>query len=162
VAGMMPVAIGVGEGGEFYSPMAIAIIGGVIVSTLLTLLVVPSFYDSIEINTERAKLKFRARAVLYTPFGAFWLTFFEVLFTINFLRFFYRLALWIFGIYSPQEHPVEKAARLRGFEIPDGFKPRPQPWQRKAGTEAKVYRAERVVPPPPKTEPPELAPLQSG
>jgi HAE1 family hydrophobic/amphiphilic exporter-1 len=42
------VAIGVGEGGEFYRPMAVAIIGGVITSTLLTLLVIPSFYDSIE------------------------------------------------------------------------------------------------------------------
>jgi hydrophobic/amphiphilic exporter-1 (mainly G- bacteria), HAE1 family len=33
VAGMLPVAIGVGEGGEFYRPMAVAIIGGVITST---------------------------------------------------------------------------------------------------------------------------------
>jgi HAE1 family hydrophobic/amphiphilic exporter-1 len=49
IAGMLPVAVGVGEGGEFYRPMAVAIIGGVITSTLLTLLVVPSFYDSIEI-----------------------------------------------------------------------------------------------------------------
>ena len=48
VAGMLPVAIGVGEGGEFYRPMAVAIIGGVITSTFLTLLVIPSFYDSIE------------------------------------------------------------------------------------------------------------------
>ena len=49
IAGMMPVAIGLGEGGEFYRPMAVAIIGGTITSTLLTLLVIPSFYDSIEI-----------------------------------------------------------------------------------------------------------------
>ncbi|HUL57557.1 MAG TPA: efflux RND transporter permease subunit, partial [Usitatibacter sp.] len=49
IAGMMPVAIGVGEGGEFYRPMAVAIIGGTITSTMLTLLVVPTFYDSIEI-----------------------------------------------------------------------------------------------------------------
>jgi HAE1 family hydrophobic/amphiphilic exporter-1 len=49
IAGMLPVAIGVGEGGEFYRPMAVAIIGGTITSTLLTLLVIPSFYDSIEI-----------------------------------------------------------------------------------------------------------------
>jgi multidrug efflux pump subunit AcrB len=59
VAGMMPVAIGVGEGGEFYRPMAVAIIGGVITSTLLTLLVIPTFYDSIEISREKmiARLK---------------------------------------------------------------------------------------------------------
>jgi hydrophobic/amphiphilic exporter-1 (mainly G- bacteria), HAE1 family len=49
IAGMLPVAIGLGEGGEFYRPMAVAIIGGTITSTLLTLLVVPTFYDSIEI-----------------------------------------------------------------------------------------------------------------
>ncbi len=53
VAGMMPVAVGVGEGGEFYRPMAVAIIGGTITSTLLTLLVIPSFYDSIEIGREK-------------------------------------------------------------------------------------------------------------
>ena len=40
----MPVAVGVGEGGEFYRPMAVAIIGGTITSTLLTLLVVPALY----------------------------------------------------------------------------------------------------------------------
>jgi hydrophobic/amphiphilic exporter-1 (mainly G- bacteria), HAE1 family len=48
IAGMLPVAVGVGEGGEFYRPMAVAIIGGTITSTLLTLLVIPSFYDGIE------------------------------------------------------------------------------------------------------------------
>ena len=53
IAGMMPVAIGLGEGGEFYRPMAVAIIGGTITSTLLTLLVVPTFYDSIEIWRDR-------------------------------------------------------------------------------------------------------------
>ena len=42
VAGMLPVAIGVGEGGEFYRPMAVAIIGGAITSTFLTLLVIPA------------------------------------------------------------------------------------------------------------------------
>ncbi|NDY90603.1 efflux RND transporter permease subunit [Ideonella livida] len=48
IAGMLPVAVGVGEGGEFYRPMAVAIIGGTVTSTVLTLLVIPSFYDSIE------------------------------------------------------------------------------------------------------------------
>jgi HAE1 family hydrophobic/amphiphilic exporter-1 len=49
---MMPVAIGIGEGSEFYRPMAVAIIGGTITSTLLTLLIIPSFYDSIELTKE--------------------------------------------------------------------------------------------------------------
>ena len=45
IAGMMPVAIGAGEGGDFRAPMGRAIIGGVITSTLLTLLVIPTVYD---------------------------------------------------------------------------------------------------------------------
>jgi HAE1 family hydrophobic/amphiphilic exporter-1 len=53
IAGMLPVAIGLGESGEFYRPMAVAIIGGTITSTLLTLLVVPTFYDSIELARDR-------------------------------------------------------------------------------------------------------------
>jgi HAE1 family hydrophobic/amphiphilic exporter-1 len=52
IAGMLPVAIGIGEGSEFYRPMATAIIGGTITSTILTLLVIPSFYDSIELTRE--------------------------------------------------------------------------------------------------------------
>ena len=52
IAGMLPVAVGMGEGGEFYRPMAVAIIGGTITSTILTLLVIPSFYDSIELSRE--------------------------------------------------------------------------------------------------------------
>ncbi|MBP1861275.1 efflux RND transporter permease subunit [Rhizobium herbae] len=43
-AGMIPSALGVGEGGSFRAPMAIAVIGGIIVSTVLSLLVVPSFF----------------------------------------------------------------------------------------------------------------------
>src|SRR5438093_3645235 len=54
---MLPVAIGVGEGGEFYRPMAVAIIGGTITSTFLTLLIIPSFYDSIE-NWRDAFMRF--------------------------------------------------------------------------------------------------------
>ncbi|WP_191060245.1 efflux RND transporter permease subunit, partial [Geminicoccus harenae] len=45
VAGMLPSAYGVGDGGEFRSPMAIGVIGGLIVSTLLSLVFVPSFYS---------------------------------------------------------------------------------------------------------------------
>jgi len=43
-AGMLPSALGVGEGGTFRAPMAIAVIGGIIVSTVLSLVVVPAFY----------------------------------------------------------------------------------------------------------------------
>ncbi len=43
-AGMLPSALGVGEGGTFRAPMATAVIGGIIVSTALSLVVVPSFF----------------------------------------------------------------------------------------------------------------------
>jgi multidrug efflux pump subunit AcrB len=44
VAGMMPAALAFGAGGEFRSPMAIAVIGGLVVSTLLSLLFVPAVF----------------------------------------------------------------------------------------------------------------------
>jgi hydrophobic/amphiphilic exporter-1 (mainly G- bacteria), HAE1 family len=47
VAGMLPSAYGVGDGGEFRAPMAIGVIGGLIVSTLLSLVFVPSFYSVV-------------------------------------------------------------------------------------------------------------------
>ncbi|HET7525350.1 MAG TPA: efflux RND transporter permease subunit, partial [Burkholderiaceae bacterium] len=93
IAGMMPVAIGIGEGGEFYRPMAVAIIGGTITSTLLTLLVIPSFYDSIEIWRDRAVAKFRRRAEAWHPAPAFVLTLLEAFATILLLRFVWRM-LW--------------------------------------------------------------------
>ncbi len=91
VAGMLPVAIGVGEGGEFYRPMAVAIIGGTITSTILTLLVVPSFYDSIEVARDRMVAKFGRREERWNPFFAFVLTFLEALATLVFLRLLWRL-----------------------------------------------------------------------
>ena len=60
IAGMLPVAIGIGEGSEFYRPMATAIIGGTIRSTILTLLIIPSFYDSIELSREAWGRRFQA------------------------------------------------------------------------------------------------------
>ena len=61
VAGMLPVAIGVGEGSGFYRPLGIAVIGGTITSTVLTLLVVPTFYDSLETIKRRIKARFKRR-----------------------------------------------------------------------------------------------------
>ncbi len=48
ILGMLPTAISRGEGSEFRAPMAVAVIGGVISSTLLSLVVVPAFYLAIE------------------------------------------------------------------------------------------------------------------
>ncbi|MBI3369854.1 MAG: efflux RND transporter permease subunit, partial [Burkholderiales bacterium] len=101
IAGMMPVAIGVGEGGEFYRPMAVAIIGGTITSTFLTLLVIPSFYDSIEISRDRAIAKFRRRAERWTAAPAFLVTLLEAVLTLLLVRFVFRLLMravrWAFG-----------------------------------------------------------------
>ena len=48
VMGMVPLALGIGEGSEQQAPMAHAIIGGVITSTLLTLIVVPVIYTYLD------------------------------------------------------------------------------------------------------------------
>ena len=45
IAGMIPVALGRGEGAQFRAPLGVAVIGGVITSTILTLLVIPTFYE---------------------------------------------------------------------------------------------------------------------
>ena len=45
VFGMLPLALALNEGGEIQAPMGRAIIGGVITSTLLTLVVVPVLYS---------------------------------------------------------------------------------------------------------------------
>ncbi len=44
IFGMLPIALGLGEGGGFRAPMARAVIGGLITSTMLTLIVVPVAY----------------------------------------------------------------------------------------------------------------------
>lgn len=93
IAGMLPVAIGIGEGGEFYRPLAIAIIGGTITSTLLTLLVVPTFYDSIEIARDRMFAKFQRRAERRNVLLAFVQTFVEAILTLMMLRFVFRMVL---------------------------------------------------------------------
>jgi HAE1 family hydrophobic/amphiphilic exporter-1 len=51
IAGMLPVAVGWGGDSDFRSPMAIAVIGGLVTSTLLTLIIVPAIFtvfDDIE------------------------------------------------------------------------------------------------------------------
>jgi multidrug efflux pump subunit AcrB len=47
-AGMAPSALAIGAGGEFRSPMAIAVIGGLIVSTFLSLLFVPAVFTIMD------------------------------------------------------------------------------------------------------------------
>jgi multidrug efflux pump subunit AcrB len=47
IAGMIPMSIGFGEGGEQTAPLAIAVIGGLIFSTISTLLFLPIVYKSL-------------------------------------------------------------------------------------------------------------------
>lgn len=56
VAGAIPAAMSLGPGAEARQPMAIAVIGGVLVSTLLTLYVVPSVYSLLARFSHREKL----------------------------------------------------------------------------------------------------------
>jgi multidrug efflux pump subunit AcrB len=46
ILGMLPMALGIGEGSEIWQPMGISIIGGLTLSTILTLIVIPSIYTS--------------------------------------------------------------------------------------------------------------------
>jgi HAE1 family hydrophobic/amphiphilic exporter-1 len=59
---MMPIAIGIGEGAETRSPMAIATIGGLLTSLFLTLVVVPVVYDLFDEMQSRI---FRKRSATY-------------------------------------------------------------------------------------------------
>lgn len=60
ILGMLPMAIGSGQGSEMWRPMGVAVIGGLTVSTLLTLLLVPVLYCSfagVGIKRQRRKLR---------------------------------------------------------------------------------------------------------
>ena len=48
IAGMIPVSLGLGEGADFRAPLGRAVIGGVITSTFLTLLVIPTIYETLD------------------------------------------------------------------------------------------------------------------
>ena len=48
ILGMLPIAFGLGAGSELRQPMAITIIGGLITSSLLSLIVVPVLYTLLE------------------------------------------------------------------------------------------------------------------
>jgi HAE1 family hydrophobic/amphiphilic exporter-1 len=55
VLGLIPMSLGFGEGGELQAPMARVIIGGLTASTLITLIVIPVIYYTLEGSAERAR-----------------------------------------------------------------------------------------------------------
>ena len=62
IAGMLPVALGAGEGADFNAPLGRAVIGGVITSTILTLLVIPTMYEILD-ATRTALTSFAGRFI---------------------------------------------------------------------------------------------------
>jgi hydrophobic/amphiphilic exporter-1 (mainly G- bacteria), HAE1 family len=69
IGGMLPLALGLGEGGETQAPMGRAIIGGVITSTLLTLVVVPVLYSYLDGWSGRRGSRRGGAADVATPPG---------------------------------------------------------------------------------------------
>ena len=55
ILGMVPMALSTGEGSEMWHPMGIVVIGGLLVSTFVTLIVVPVFYAVLSRHGERDK-----------------------------------------------------------------------------------------------------------
>jgi HAE1 family hydrophobic/amphiphilic exporter-1 len=53
ILALLPAALGLGAGSETNGPLAVAVIGGMITSTLLTLVVVPAVYSLVEGGLER-------------------------------------------------------------------------------------------------------------
>lgn len=59
---LLPMALGItGEGGFIAQPLAVVVIGGLITSTLLTLLLVPTLYAMVELRKERRRAKREAK-----------------------------------------------------------------------------------------------------
>ena len=66
--GMIPMAISQGQGAEMWRPMAISVIGGLLVSTVLTLILVPSIYcifASVGIKRERKSMVHKREIAAY-------------------------------------------------------------------------------------------------
>ena len=60
ILGMIPMAVSTGQGSEMWSPMAIAVIGGLAVSTILTLIYVPTMYcvfGGVGVKNQRKKIR---------------------------------------------------------------------------------------------------------
>ncbi len=67
VLGLVPMALGIGEGAELQAPLARVVIGGLVTSTLITLVFIPVVYLLLEERTERAAVREVARAAQPLP-----------------------------------------------------------------------------------------------
>jgi multidrug efflux pump subunit AcrB len=56
-AGMLPIALGFGADGNFRTPLGVSVIGGLVTSTLLSLVVVPAAYSLVADVTERLRAR---------------------------------------------------------------------------------------------------------
>jgi multidrug efflux pump subunit AcrB len=61
-AGMLPIALGLGADGNFRTPLGVSVIGGLITSTLLSLIVVPAAYSLVAEVTERFNRRWRPQS----------------------------------------------------------------------------------------------------
>jgi HAE1 family hydrophobic/amphiphilic exporter-1 len=57
IVGLLPLALKLGEGSELWSPLGRSVIGGMIVSTFLTLIFIPVLYTVFENRAERRRLR---------------------------------------------------------------------------------------------------------
>jgi multidrug efflux pump len=60
IVGILPVAFGLGEGGEARAPLGVAVVGGMLFSTVLSLVLVPAVH--IALGTLRARVRARGAA----------------------------------------------------------------------------------------------------
>jgi multidrug efflux pump subunit AcrB len=61
-AGMLPIAVGLGADAEFRAPLGIAVIGGLVTSTILSLVVVPAVYLAVANLTDRLRSRYMPAA----------------------------------------------------------------------------------------------------
>jgi HAE1 family hydrophobic/amphiphilic exporter-1 len=72
VVGMIPMSLGIGEGGELLAPLGISIIGGLIASTVVTLFLIPVLYAIIDDRQMQRAAKRRRKAKKIAALEAKW------------------------------------------------------------------------------------------
>jgi hydrophobic/amphiphilic exporter-1 (mainly G- bacteria), HAE1 family len=65
--GLLPMAMAIGPGAELQAPLAIAVFGGLLSATALTLVVIPVSYDVLDEASERIRAWFRGPAPARAP-----------------------------------------------------------------------------------------------